>query len=96
MWFLSICFEISPEQEDAAIVYWEKAADVMRKAPGFISTKLHRALLPETKFKLINVAQWESVEDFQNAVQSDAFQAATTVEANLFPHFPALYEVIRT
>jgi hypothetical protein len=36
---------------------WERAADYMRQQPGFVSTRLHRALQPDVRFPFINVAE---------------------------------------
>jgi hypothetical protein len=35
--------------------------------PGFVSIRLHRALAPDARFHLINIAEWESVENFVSA-----------------------------
>ena len=34
-----------------SIAFWKKAADFMRVQPGYISTALHQAILPNAKFK---------------------------------------------
>jgi heme oxygenase (mycobilin-producing) len=77
---------------------WEKAAEYMKKQPGFVSTRLHRVLTPDARFHLINIAEWESVENFQAATSSDEFKKLTegSMEMEEFPHYPGLYEVIRT
>jgi heme-degrading monooxygenase HmoA len=46
---------------------WERAADYMRQQPGFVSTRLHRALRPDARFRFVNVAEWESPQAFQAA-----------------------------
>jgi hypothetical protein len=39
---------------------------------------------------------WESAEHFHTAVSSGEFQRLTAGSRERFPHYPALYEVIRT
>lgn len=87
-------FEVAEGSIDAAIRYWEASRDILAKQPGYISTQLHRALLPNTRFQLINVAQWDSVESFEAAaelmrVESTA-KAPDGVKGN-----PALFKIIR-
>lgn len=88
-------FEVPPGQEEAVIAAWAKARDFLQGEPGYITTHLHRALQPDARLALINIAQWESAE---------AFEAATTRmrKAGVFPKIqglaftPGLYQVIRT
>jgi heme oxygenase (mycobilin-producing) len=89
-------FEVSPENDDRFLKGWERAAEYMREQPGFISSRLHRALSPDARFRFINVAEWESAEHFHAVVSSDEFQTLTAGSRERFPHYPALYEVIRT
>ncbi len=89
-------FEVPEGKEEEALMFWEKAAEVMRNAPGFISTRLHRAISPNARFLLINMAEWESPEHFQAAIEGDDFKKATAGSMEAFPHFPGLYEVVRT
>jgi heme-degrading monooxygenase HmoA len=88
-------FEVPEGREQEALKDWEAAAVYMRKQPGFISTNLHQAVSPGAKFHFINVAKWESAEAFQAAVTSAEFQTLTKSTVENFPHYPALYEVIR-
>ncbi len=89
-------FEVPAGKEEEALELWERAADVMRKAPGFISTRLHRAISPDARFHLINMAEWESPAHFVAAIESEEFKEATAGSMESCPHFPGLYEVIRT
>ena len=89
-------FEVPAGKEDEAIAFWEMAAEIMRQAPGFISTKLHKAVAPGARFTLINIAKWESIEHFVTVTQSEEFRTATAPYMEVFPHYPGLYEVIRT
>ena len=87
-------FEVSDGASDEDFLRgWERAAEYMREQPGFISTRLHRALAPDARFRFINVAEWESPEAFQGAVTNEAFRDLARGAA---PGSPALYEVVRT
>lgn len=72
---------------------WQRAADYMREQPGFVSTRLHRALAPNARFRFINVAEWASPQDFEAAVSSEQFREIATGGP---PGSPALYEVVRS
>ena len=87
-------FDVAPElPDDQFLAGWQRAAQYMRAQPGFVSTKLHRAVSPDAKFRFVNVAEWESPSAFQAAVASEEFRAmAGRGPAN----YPALYEVAAT
>ena len=88
-------FEVPEGREKEALAEWEAAAVFLRKQPGYISTNLHEAIAPGAKFHFINVAQWESPEAFQNAVAQPEFQELVKSTVENFPHYPALYQLIR-
>ena len=87
-------FEVPEGKEEDALSLWDKFADYFRKQPGYVSTKLHRAINPDARFHLINIAEWESIEHFQAALNNEELQKIAE-SADEFPHFPGLYEVVR-
>ena len=88
-------FEVPQGREKEALEHWEAAAEFLRRQPGYISTNLHEAIAPGAKYHFINVAQWGSPEAFQAAVTSPEFQELTKSTVEEFPHYPALYKLIR-
>lgn len=89
-------FEVPKGRENEALAFWERAAEYMRRQPGFISTRLHKAIVPWARFYLVNIAEWESVMHFENAVKSEEFRVLTKPYMDVFPHYPGLYEVVGT
>jgi heme oxygenase (mycobilin-producing) len=87
-------FTVSQGKEEEFIRLWNETANLMKKEPGFIDTKLHRSLSAEAQFPFINVAHWESKETWQHAIDSNPElqnwwqQIALIAEAH-----PALYKV---
>ena len=84
-------FEIPEDEIDAFIVNWESRSRLMTTADGFVSAELHRAITPDTEFKLINVSRWESMEHFRAATtdpqyrsELDRYQSAD--ESTWTPH----------
>ena len=87
-------FEVPEGADDEAFLRgWERAADYMRQQPGFLSTRLHRALGPDARFRFVNIAEWASPQDFQAAVTSEQFRE---IARDAGPSSPALYEVVRS
>jgi heme-degrading monooxygenase HmoA len=87
-------FEVPDETSDEEFLRdWDRAADYMRRQPGFVSTRLHRAVRPDARFRFVNVAEWASPQEFQAAVTSAEFQELTQ---GARPGSPALYEVVRS
>jgi heme oxygenase (mycobilin-producing) len=81
-------FEVPPGREEDAVAYWDRCADVLRRQPGFIWVRLHRAILPGARFALVNVAEWESAEHFQTAVSTSDFQSCGHTGSLRLPPFP--------
>lgn len=87
-------FEVPAGALDEAVRYWEASRDVLARQPGYLSTRLHQALMPDAHFQLINVAQWESVEAFQAAPAHMRQEVRVTPPVGLVAN-PALFRVIR-
>jgi heme-degrading monooxygenase HmoA len=59
---------------DAFVEAWPANSAALRNAPGFRGTRLLRALSPDDPYQVVNVAQWDSVEQWRvalSAVQPD-------------------------
>jgi heme-degrading monooxygenase HmoA len=87
-------FEVPEGKDEEFLAEWEAARAFMERQPGYVSTRLHRSLDPHARFRFINVAEWETAEHFQAALNHPEFVKRR--EATPFAHFPAVYEVIRT
>jgi len=89
-------FEIDPEQLDALLVEWRERAEFMSKQPGFRSFRLHRALSPDSRFQLINVAEWDSAAALQAATAQPTFQDSVRRSAAEFraTAHPGLYRTV--
>lgn len=88
-------FSVTPDNADklvTALASWTE--DYFRSRPGFISANLHRSL---DGTKVVNYAQWRSVQDFQ-AMLSDPKVQEHFAEANALAERiePTLYEVAST
>jgi heme oxygenase (mycobilin-producing) len=87
-------FEVPQGQEDAFLQGWRAAASHLRQAPGFISTRLHESLDPQARFRFVNVAEWESAQQFQAAMNDETFQRIRRQIAGVGD--PTLYHVTST
>ncbi len=85
-------FEVSAGQEEEFLTRWREAAEQLRHASGFISTRLHESLDPQAKYRFVNVAEWESPQHFQAAMRTEAFQEIARKMP--FAASPALYRVV--
>jgi len=90
-------FEVPAEHVDVFIAQWRERAALMSTKPGFLDSRLHRALSSQARFQLVNVARWESSEAWQAATADTEFQERiSAVTAN--PQIPilanpALYQI---
>ncbi len=87
-------FSVPEGKVEEAISFWEAGRDFLAQQPGYISTKLHRAITPDAQYQLINVAEWESIEQFKAATtKMQALPDLPRVDGVTYG--PALYDVIR-
>jgi heme oxygenase (mycobilin-producing) len=88
-------FEVPTEHVDVFVAQWRERAALMSTKPGFLDSRLHRALSSQTRFQLVNVAHWESREAWQAATADTEFQeriSAVTADPQIpISANPALY-----
>lgn len=87
-------FEVPKGKEKEALAMWEKFAAYFHKQPGYIGTKLHRALGSEVKFHLVSISEWESAEHFMAALNSPELQKIAKSAPKDILSYPGLYEVL--
>jgi heme-degrading monooxygenase HmoA len=88
------CFEVPAGREEEFFSMWQQVNAYMRRKKGYLAHKLHRSLAPDARFRFVNIAHWESLQDF-NAAHDDGFRALVTHPAwAAFRSTPALYEVV--
>jgi heme-degrading monooxygenase HmoA len=88
-------FEVPAADADAFIAAWETARDHFRSQPGYLDTVLYHAITPDAAFQFVNIARWQTAEDFIAAAQSPGLGESAAVLARYRPH-PALYRTVRT
>jgi len=88
-------FEVPAADADAFVAAWCSARDYLRSQPGYIDTVLHQSITPEAEFQFVNVAHWQTAEDFIAATQSPGFRESAGGLARYRPH-PGLYRPVRT
>jgi heme oxygenase (mycobilin-producing) len=86
-------FEVPPDGDDAFLASWEASRQFLRAQSGYLATRLHRSLSPETDFRFVNVGRYASPQAFQAAIGQPEFrQAAAAIQHRAHP---GLYEVVR-
>lgn len=87
-------FEVPTGKLDASIQYWEACRDFLKQQPGYVSTKLHQSLKDDTTFQLVNIAVWESPEDFMKAATKMRKELGVPPVEGLKAN-PGLYKIVR-
>lgn len=86
--------ELPTERVDEFVAQWRERAALMRSAPGFRDVRLHRAILPDSRFQLVNIAHWDSVEACEAAGLNPTVVASVDDAREIASAQPALYRVI--
>jgi heme-degrading monooxygenase HmoA len=89
-------FEIGHDDVEEFLREWQQRAEFLGRQPGFRSLRLHRALSPDARFQLVNVAEWDNAEALQAATAQDSFQqsAQRSMQQFAVAANPALYRVV--
>ncbi|HEX3706428.1 MAG TPA: antibiotic biosynthesis monooxygenase family protein [Mycobacteriales bacterium] len=88
------CFEVPAGQEDEFLARWTEVNDYMRAKPGYVGHRLHRSLSPEARFRFVNLAQWDTVEDCQ-AAHDEGFRRLVSQPGWAgFTSTQAIYQVV--
>lgn len=88
-------FVVPPERDERFLKLWTEASQYFRAQPGFVSLRFHRAVSPDADYRYVNVASWETLQEFEAAHSREEFRRIVTQEAwKEFPANPALYEVV--
>jgi Antibiotic biosynthesis monooxygenase len=65
----------------------------LRGQPGYLATRLHRSLSPETDFRFVKIGRYANPQAFQAAVGQPGFRdAAAAIQHRAHP---GRYEVVR-
>ena len=88
-------FEVPEGGEEQALAIWEKFAEFFCKQPGYVSTRLHRAVSPDARFHLVSISEWVSTEQFAAALQNPKVRTIAEGGMDGLRYYPGLYEVIR-
>jgi heme-degrading monooxygenase HmoA len=86
------CFEVAPDQDEHFLTLWKRADELLRSRGGYRSTRLHKALRPQVRFRYINVAELDTVETWQSTISSPEF-GAIAAQMRQFHPSPGLYAV---
>ncbi len=90
------CFEVPAGREEPFFVLWREVNAYMAAKPGYVCHRLHRSLSPDAKFRFVNYAEWETVEDWRAAHDEGFRQLLSRPEWAEFSSTHALYEIVHT
>src|SRR4051795_11674827 len=86
------CFEVDPAQDEKFLALWRQADELLRSRGGYRSTRLHKSVGPQARFRWINIAELDSVETWQSIISGPEFGNIAAQMAEFRPS-PGLYAV---
>lgn len=87
-------FVVDPRRDEAFEALWTQTSTYFRRQPGFVGLRLHRAVSPDATYRYVNVAVWESAQQFAAAHATQEFRQVVSQPGwREFPSSPALFEV---
>jgi heme-degrading monooxygenase HmoA len=61
---------VPADQIEPFITDWNADKAYIVKQPGFIDGVLYRTVLPNARYRCVNVARWESEDAWKNAIEA--------------------------
>jgi len=88
------CFEVPAGRDDEFFALWRQVNAYMASKPGYLGHHMHRSLSTTAHFRYVNVATWETAEQWK-AGHDDGFRALMNDPGwkSFKPTF-ALYELV--
>lgn len=90
-------FSMPVELVDDFVAGWEASIAGAKDAPGFRGTRLHRSLDPDAPYPVVNVARWDSADDWRAAFEAHFSRPRRSERAgsgwSAVSAHPALYSV---
>ena len=87
-------FEVPPGREDEFLQLWQRVNAYVKRKPGYLSHRLHRAITPEAPFRFVNVASWASKAHFEGAHDAGFRELVERPEWSVFLPHRGLFEVV--
>lgn len=88
------CFEVPAGSEEVFLQLWSEVNAHMVAKPGYVSHRLHRSLAGDARYRFVNLAEWDTVDDWRGAHDAEFRALVTRPEWAPFSSTPALYEVV--
>lgn len=89
-------FVVPADREDEFLALLTETNAYMRAKPGYIGHTLYRSVLPDARFRFVNVPVWNSAEDLKAARDEGFRQLVSQAAWHQCSHVMGLYEVART
>ena len=88
-------FQVADGRDTEFLALWQRVNDYLRAKPGYVEEKLHRAVLPDARYRYANIAIWASQEAWQAAHDSGFRTLLADPAFAEFEPLPTLYELVR-
>jgi heme-degrading monooxygenase HmoA len=88
-------FVVAPDRDEAFKALWDTTSEYFKARPGFVSLRLHRSVSADAPHRWVNVATWETEDDYRAAHSTPEFRQVVTAPGwEEFPSSPQLFEVV--
>jgi quinol monooxygenase YgiN len=88
-------FEVPKGEELEVLATWDRFAEYFRRQPGHVSSRLHRAVDNDARFRLVAIAEWESADHYVTALHNPELQQIAEATAGAATSYPGIYDLIR-
>jgi quinol monooxygenase YgiN len=86
-------FKVAPEDQRELVELLTKAAESVRKIPGFVSSSLHRSM---DGTRVTMYAQWRSLDDYNRMRANPTVSPFLDKALEIATFEPGMYEVVET
>ncbi|WP_433605461.1 antibiotic biosynthesis monooxygenase family protein [Dactylosporangium sp. CA-139114] len=84
-------FEVPAAQSDGFVADWRERAAVMSRKVGFLEARLHRAVEPRTRFQVVTIVRWASLEAWRAAIEDGDYRELLNAATAAFCGYSGSY-----
>jgi heme-degrading monooxygenase HmoA len=88
------CFEVPAGRDEEFLARFREVNTYMADKPGYLGHRLHRALVPEARYRFVNYVEWRSAEDLTAARDESYRDLVRGVQAAGFTSTHAIYDIV--
>lgn len=88
------CFEVPDNRDEEFLARFRDVNEYMAGKAGYLGHRLHRALVPQARYRFVNYVEWRSAQDLTAARDDRYRDLVRAVHTAGFDSTHAIYDIV--